>query len=313
MQKNALSSGPVFSQDNLINLYHLNELYGNLAAKVSGKLKEAYQFEIPMTSGIWGGTYLIAEKNGKAKRRIWRFYCIINLPQNSPLDKHENLERLISCYSDEFVNAFKPYDLDLKLKMWGGRLPYSNRIKPSITMHMEDSLERVRWIRAFFVWNHVPWEESVIHDVARILKEYKEFFDLDRGPVSKDPKDLKFLLQDIIIIYRTLEGACSQEFKEHADPIIQELMGHFMKGLHDPVLIKELYLKVFHNALIYGYEEALAGPFANAGLDIQKMEDWPVEKINWVPEELKEKLIPPIQKIFSGFKMNLAKEPLPSS
>jgi hypothetical protein len=38
------------------------------------------------------------------------------------------------------------------------------------------------------------------------------------------------------------------------------------------------------------------------------MESWPVEKINWVPDELKEKIIPPIQKLFAGFKAELAKE-----
>lgn len=308
MQENALSSGPVITADNLLNLYHLNELYGNVAARVSRKMQEAYQFDISITSGIWGGTYLIAEKDGKSRRRIWRLYCLVNLPQNSPLDQHENLERLISCYNDEFINAFKPYNMDLELKMWGGRLPFSNASKPSITMHMTDARERIHWLRTFFVWNHVSWEESVVHDVARILKEYKEFFDLDKGPVDKDPKDLKFLLQDIIIIYRTIEGACSQEFHEHAEPIIQDLMGHFMKGLHDPKLIRELYLKVFHNALIYGYEEALESPYAKAGLDIRNMENWPVEKINWVPDELKEKLIPPIQQIFSGFKQNLAQK-----
>ena len=305
MQENVLSSGPVVTEDNLLNLYYLNELYGNVAMRVSQKMGEVFQFEIPITSGIWGGTYLIAGKDGKSRRRIWRLYCLVNLPQNSPLDKHENLERLIGCYCDEFVSAFKPYQMDLELKMWGGRLPYSNTKKPSITMHMTDARERVNWLRAFFVWNHVSWEESVVHDVARILKEYKEFFDLDKGPVDKDPKDLKFLLQDIVIIYRTIEAACSKDFQEHAEPVIQDLMGHFMGGLFDPKLIRELYLKVFNNALIYGYEEALEGPFAKAGLDIQKMETWPVEKINWVPEELKEKLVPPIQKIFAGFKMNL--------
>ena len=308
MQENVLSSGPVVTEDNLFNLYHLNELYGNVATRVSRKLKEAHQFDIPITSGIWGGTYLIAEKDGKSRRRIWRLYCLVNLPQKSPLDEHENLERLIGCYCDEFINAFKAYDMDLKLEMWGGRLPYSNSSKPSITMHMTDARDRIRWLRTFFVWNHVPWEESVIHDVARILIEYKEFFDLDKGPVDKDSSELKFLLQDIIIIYRTIEAACSKDFHEHAEPIIQDLMGHFMEGLFDPKLIRELYLKVFHNALIYGYEEALGGPFAKAGLDIQKMESWPVEKINWVPEELKETLIPPIQKIFTGFKTNLAEK-----
>ncbi len=306
MSDRVLSSGPVFSEDHLTNLYYLNELYGSVARAVSEKLREAYQFDIPLTSGIWGGTYLIADKYGKSRRRIWRLYSIVNLPQNSPLDKHENLEKLIACYSDEFINAFKPYNLDLKLKMWGGRLPFSCQTKPSITMHMEDANDRVRWLRTFFVWNHVPWEESILYDVVRIIKEYKEFFDLDRGPVTKEAQALKYLLQDIIIIYRTLEAACSADFKEHADPIIQNLMTHFMGGLNDPKLIQELYLEVFHSALIYGYEEALEAPFRREGLDIRKIENWPAEKINRVPDELKQKLIPPIQNIFAGFKANLA-------
>ena len=65
---------------------------------------------------------------------------------------------------------------------------------------------------------------------------------------------------------------------------------------------------VFKNALIYGFEESLEGPYKKAGLDIHNMESWPVEKINWVPDELKEKIIPPIQKLFAGFKAELAKE-----
>ena len=59
------------------------------------------------------------------------------------------------------------------------------------------------------------------------------------------------------------------------------------------------------NALIYGFEESLGGPFKKQGLDIKAIETWPVEKINWIPEELKEKLIPPIQKIFKGFRKEL--------
>ena len=85
MQDNALSTGLVVTEDNCLNLYHLNELYGNVAARVSKQMGEIFQADIPITSGVWGGTYLIAEKNGKSKRRIWRMYCLINLPQNSPL------------------------------------------------------------------------------------------------------------------------------------------------------------------------------------------------------------------------------------
>ena len=300
-----VASGPAFTEDDRINLYYLNELYGNLAEKVSQNMQNTFGLDIPITSGVWGGTYLIADKYGKSQRRIWRLYCLVNLPQNSPLDQHENLEKLIAVYSDGFTQAFRPYDIDLQLKMWGGRLPFSNKQKPSITMHMTDSMERVRWLRAFFIWNPVPWEESVIFDAVRIIKEYKEFFDLKGEPCSKEPKELKYLLQDIIIIYKTLENACSKDFREHADPIIEDLTHQFLEGLHDPDKIRELYLKVFESALIYGYEEALEGPFSKAGLDIQKIDRWPVDKINWVPEELKKKLIPPIKNIFSGFKTHL--------
>ena len=221
------------------------------------------------------------------------------------MDKQENLEKLVAIYTDVYKEAFAPYQIALDLKMWGGTLPHSNKSKPSLTMHMEDTTERVRWLRTFFVWNKVPWEESIISDTVRIIKEYKPYFDLNKGPVKKDPKDIKYLLQDIIIIYRTIENACSKDFREHATPIIESMMQAFMEGLHDPEKINEHYQMVFNNALIYGFEESLGGPFKKQGLDIKAIETWPVEKINWIPEELKEKLIPPIQNIFKGFRKEL--------
>ena len=72
---------------------------------------------------------------------------------------------------------------------------------------MEDSNKRVNWIRAFFVWNHVPWEESIIYDTVRLTRELKTSLDYKRGPVLKDSKELKYLMQDVIITYRTLEKA----------------------------------------------------------------------------------------------------------
>jgi len=175
---------------------------------------------------------------------------------------------------------------------------------------MEDTTETVRWLRVFFVWNHVPWEESIISDTVRIVKEYKEFFDLKKGTVVKESTEIKYLLQDIIIIYRTLKNACSEDFQEHADSIIRKMMERFLEGLHERDEIIDLYEMVFKNALIYGFEESLEAPFAKAGLNIHDVENWPVEKINWVPDELKEKLIPPIQQVFAGFKTELEKEKL---
>ena len=50
------ASGPVFSEDERINLYYLNELYSDIARRVSLQLKENHQLDVPITSGIWGGT-----------------------------------------------------------------------------------------------------------------------------------------------------------------------------------------------------------------------------------------------------------------
>lgn len=300
------ASGPVFTEDDRVNLYYLNELYADIARCVSLQLKENHQLDIPITSGVWGGTYLIADDDGKAQRRIWRLYCIVNLPQNSPLDQRENMEQLVGYYYISIINAFRPYGLELDLDMWGGRLPYSNRKKPSLTLHMVDASKRVNWLRGFFIWNHVSWEESIIHDAIRNVKEFRENFNVKKKPIMKrDWKDIKFLLQDVIITYRTLENAFSPDFQGNSQPVIDEMVNHFLEGLFDPALIRELFFKVRENKLIIGFEEALQESYSKENLNVRRVEDWPVEKINYVPEDLKEKLIPPIQNLFSSFKSTL--------
>jgi len=298
----------LFNQDGYLNLYYLNELYGHVADAVSLQMREQHHIDAPITAGIWGGTYLITNKEGLAKNKIHRMYCIVNLPQNGPLDEKKNLERFMKIYHETLAGAFQPHGLLLNLERWGDSLPYSNRAKPSLIMHFSETHRRVRWLRVFFVWNQAPWEESIIHDTLRNIKVLKELLDINHRPVLKSSEELKFLMQDVIITFWTLEKALSPGFFEHADPIIRELTGHYLAGLNDSELIRELYLKVYNNALIYGLEEALEEPHARAGLNIHHVEDWPVEKINWVPQDLKEKLIPPIQEIFAGFKKNLEKK-----
>ncbi len=299
------ASGPVFSEDHFLNLYYVNELYGNIAARVSKDISEALNAEIPLTSGVWGGTYLIADERGKSRRRIWRLYSIVNLPQNSPLDKRPNLERLIALYSQTYIDAFNLHGLKLDLKMWGGELPFSNKKKPTFTMHMVDANKQVNWLRTFFVWNAAAWIDSIIHDQVRMVNEYKQYFNLETGPVAKPPQEIKYMLQDIIIIYRTLQAACDKDFREHAEPIIEELTQHFLLGLHDPKMIFELYEKTVESALVYGYEQTLDSYYGPAGLTVKDSENWPLEKINWAPEELKQKLSPPIESLFAGFKVKL--------
>ncbi len=70
-------------------------------------------------------------------------------------------------------------------------------------------------------------------------------------------------------------------------------------------MIRELFFKVRENKLIVGFEESLQEHYLKEGLDVRRVEDWPIEKINYVPKALKEKLIPPITNIFTSFKFNL--------
>jgi len=49
----------------------------------------------------------------------------------------------VSVYFKTFAEAFLPYGLALDLKMWGGRLPHSNKKRPTITMHLEDANRKI--------------------------------------------------------------------------------------------------------------------------------------------------------------------------
>ena len=306
------ASGPIFTDNDCLNLYYVNELYGKVAVCVSARMQELHGMDIPITSGVWGGTYLIADPRGNSLRRIWRLYCIVNLPQNTPLDNHENMEKLVTVYFKTFAEALAPHGLDLDLKMWGGRLPHSNKQRPTITMHLEDANRKINWLRPIIVWNTATWEQSIIYDSVRLVKELKDSLDIERGPVLTDPKTIKFLLQDVIITYRTLEKAASNDFLAHAEPIIADLTQTFLEGLFDPLQLRDLYHKVLENALVHGYEQTLADYYQKYGLDVTRVEEWPADKINWVPDELQAKLIPPIQNIFATFKSNLEPQQTPA-
>jgi len=297
----------LFSADKKINLYYLHQTFKGIAGIISDQLNEKYQVEIPLTAGMWGGSYLIADENGKARTNVVRLYNIVNLPQNSPLEDKENFKTLMEFYHRTFRTAFKNYGLDLVDPQWGESVPYTNKIKPTTTLQMWDASRRVNFVRAFFVWNTATWEESIIYDTIRNIKQIKELLDVSKRPERKTSDELKFLLQDVLIIYFTLRPALTPDFAEHAKPIIHDLLNKFLAGLHDEGAIEDQFYRVYSNALVYGYEEALEEPYKKYGLDIQRVEDWPVEKINWVPQDLNESLGPHLKDTFVRFKHNLDK------
>ena len=155
--------------------------------------------------------------------------------------------------------------------------------------------------------------QGVMFMWAAANRDEREFarpdaYDLDRRPPHKATQELKFCLQDVLIIYFTLRPVLTPDFVEHAEPIVQELFNQFISGLHDPEQVQEQFLNVYKNALVYGYEEALEGPYKEHGLNIHTIEDWPEDRINFVPDSIKSILAPALEAKFNWFRKNLARQ-----
>jgi hypothetical protein len=300
--------GSLYPKDDRINLYYFHNLLQVIGESVAQQMKQQHKISLPITTGMWGGSYMVADDDGQAKTKVVRLYSIVNLPQNGPLDKVENFECLMEIYQQTFSTAFRRYGLNLVDPCWGETVPYSNQAQPTTTLQMWETTGKAKFARAFFVRNEASWEESIIYDMIRYIKVLKELLDINTRPMKKDSAELKFLLQDVLITYFTLYAALTPDFVEHAKPIIKNLFDQFIKGMHSEETIEEQYQKIYANALVYGFEEALQAPYKKKGLDIKNLEEWPVEKINYVPNELKEKLIPALQAPWKKFQANLEKK-----
>lgn len=300
--------GNLYPQNNRINLYYLHNLFKEIAAHISIQMKEKYNLDTPFTAGMWGGSYMVALDDGEAKTNVVRLYSIISLPQNGPLDEKENFEKLMDLYQKSFAEVFGRYGLNLVDPKWGEIIPYSNKARPTTALQMWDTQKRANFVRAFFVWNQASWEESIIYDMIRNIKVLKELLNINIRPIKKESSELKFLLQDVLITYITLRAALTPDFVEHAEPIIQNLFEEFIKGMNSEERIEEQYHRVYSSALVYGLEEALLEPYKKENLDVRNVEDWPVDKINFVPDELKEKLVPTLQAPWKKFQTTLEKK-----
>ena len=296
----------LFAGGHRVNLYYLHEMFRHTAQMVRDRLQEDTGIDVPITAGMWGGSYLVADDLGVSRTNVVRLYSLVSLPQNTPLDEPDNFETLMKIYRDVLIENCGKYKMELTDPRWGEKVPCTNRIRPTTTLQMWDTSRRVKFVRAFFVWNQATWAESIIYDSIRNIRQIKELLDIDHRPLKKAPDELKFMLQDVLIIYFTLKPALTPDFAEHAEPIVNDLFDCFIAGLHDPAQIEELYHKIYSNALVYGYEEALEGPYKKAGLDIYQIEDWPADKINFVPQELKDTMIPYLEGTFERFRKNLA-------
>ena len=62
-----MASGPVYSEDNIVNLYYLNELYQEIARHVSIKMREAMVSIFPWRQAFGGGPIWLRAMTGVAK------------------------------------------------------------------------------------------------------------------------------------------------------------------------------------------------------------------------------------------------------
>ena len=174
--------GNLYPKDNRLNLYYFHNLLKVIGDSVSQQMKQQHKVSVPITAGMWGGSYMVADEDGQAKTNVVRLYSIINLPQNSPLNRVENFECLMEIYQQTFHTTFKRYGMNLVDPRWGESIPYSNREQPTTALQMWDKNRKANFVRAFFVWNEATWEDSIIYDMIRNIKVLKELLNLDTRP-----------------------------------------------------------------------------------------------------------------------------------
>ena len=171
-----------------------------------------------------------------------------------------------------------------------------------------DANQKIDYIRSFFVYNSAEWEEAYLYDTVRLIKQAKEA--LDNKAMTEPPRlegmPTRYQLQDIVILYCTLEPVLSDATKALAAPLVERIKTRFGQGMKDEAEMNALNAEAFNSGLIYGYEDAIRADFERQGLDINKIEDWPIEHINRVPDSLKTSLIPPLKALFQGFRDNLS-------
>ena len=62
--------GHLYPQGHRINLYYFHNLLKVIGESVSQQMKQQHRISIPITAGMWGGSYMVANDNGQAKTNV---------------------------------------------------------------------------------------------------------------------------------------------------------------------------------------------------------------------------------------------------
>jgi hypothetical protein len=304
------ASGPVFSTDGRANAVYLNELFDAVAKETSARLHRRFGADVPLSGGLWGGSWYFADERGYTRARFKRLYSLVCVPQNRGLEDPANLKLMFLVYSKVLAEAFEPYGVALGDANGGDVIGYSNRRRPTLDFQMWDANKKIDYIRSFFTYNSAEWAEAYLYETVRLIKQTKEALDSRamREPPRLEGMAVRFQLQDIVILYSTLEPVLSEHTKAIGGPLVERIKTRFSQGMNDEDEMRTWNAEAFEKGLIYGYEEAIREDFAREGLDITGVENWPVDRINRVPASLKAKLVPPLKALFQSFRDNLKAE-----
>ena len=72
-------------------------------------------------------------------------------------------------------------------------------------------------------------------------------------------------MQDIVILYHTLEPVFSEQTKAVGGPLVERIKTRFAQGMTDEDEMRALSAEAFGSELIYGYKDAIREDFAKEG------------------------------------------------
>ena len=61
--------GHLYPKDNRVNLYYLHNLFKVIGESVAQQMKQQHKISIPITAGMWGGSYMVGLDDGQAPGR----------------------------------------------------------------------------------------------------------------------------------------------------------------------------------------------------------------------------------------------------
>src|SRR5438132_11131423 len=136
-------SGQVFAREGRASARSLGELFDAIAKETSARLRRRYRADIPLSGGLWGGSWYFADEKGYTRARFRRLYSIVCVPQIPALNDADNYNQVIQQYINALHDGFTAYGIEMNMAQYAEPLQDSNRLRPTISFHMWDAHQQL--------------------------------------------------------------------------------------------------------------------------------------------------------------------------